>query len=93
LFKNVDEALRAEPVPVEKTAVGRHTLNMIDYFLEQTGGKLPLSLCDSQSPLNIASSLVPVDNLLMDLYINPEAVMNLFDRIAERLTEFYLLQW
>jgi hypothetical protein len=91
-FKNAAEALEAEFVPVEKTAIGAHTLNMIDFFLEKTGGKLPISLCDSQSPLNVATFLMHVDDFLTDLYMNPEGVVELLDRIAGLIVDFYRKQ-
>ena len=91
-FEKVAEALQADIVPVEKTAIGRHTLNMIEYFMEKTGGKIPVSFCDSQSPLNIASSVVNIDNFLVDLYMNPEPVVKFLDRIADLIIDFYRKQ-
>lgn len=91
-FKNVEEALLSEFRSIENTAIGIHTLNMLDYFLEKTRGKLPMAVCDSQSPLNVATSLIPVDAFLMDLYMNPEGVAEFLDRIAELIIEFYCKQ-
>lgn len=91
-FSNVEEALQAELVPIEKTAIGKHTLEMIEFFLDRTKGKLPMSVCDSQSPLNVATMVVNLDNFLMDLYMNPEKVMELLDRIANLIIAFYRKQ-
>lgn len=91
-FKNVEEALQTDYKSIENTAVGIQTLNMIDYFLEKTMGKLPMSVCDSQSPLNVATSLIHLDDFLMDLYMNPEGVIKFLDRIAELIIEFYRKQ-
>lgn len=52
-FPSTAELLAAPFRPVEETETGRHTLRMIQYFLEETQGRLPLSYCDVQSPLNI----------------------------------------
>lgn len=91
-FRNVEEALQFECMPVEETAIGIHTLNMIDYFLEKTGGSLPMSVCDSQSPLNVATSLIHVDDFLMDLFMNPEGVLQFLERIAGLIIDFYRKQ-
>ena len=91
-FKNVEEALQADFKPIEKTAIGIHTLNMIDYFLEKTKGKLPMSVTDSQSPLNVATFLIPVDAFVMDLYTNPEGVGEFLKRISQLTIDFYRKQ-
>ncbi|NOY59481.1 MAG: hypothetical protein GXO75_11225, partial [Calditrichaeota bacterium] len=37
LFTSVREVLGREIVPIEDTDIGKHTLEMIEYFLEKTG--------------------------------------------------------
>jgi hypothetical protein len=50
-FQNVNEANRfGNIIAIKDTPVGSNTLSMIEYFLEKTRGKLPVSLCDVQSP-------------------------------------------
>jgi len=51
-FHSVEEAMRYAPKPLRETPIGAHALAMIDYFLEQTDGRLPLCLTDTQSPLS-----------------------------------------
>ncbi len=87
-FKNIDEALKHNPVPVANTGIGKHTLEMIEYFMDKTKGMLPVSLTDTQSPLNIAGLLLPLDQLFTALLTEPEKVVRLFDLIADRSIEF-----
>ncbi len=61
---------------------------MIDYFLEETQGRIPISLCDVQSPFNIAAMLVDMNALLMGFYDCPDQVVELLDRITQLLTDF-----
>ncbi len=44
--------------PTADSQIMRHVLHMIAYFLEETGGRLPMSWSDLQNPLNVATSLV-----------------------------------
>jgi hypothetical protein len=81
-FNNTIEALEYLPIPVENTRIGLHTLNMIEYFLDKTKGKIPLSLADSQSPFNIAGHIIDTTNLMVDILTHPEEVKKLLDRIA-----------
>ncbi|MDA3881501.1 MAG: hypothetical protein PF436_14010 [Prolixibacteraceae bacterium] len=87
-FHSLDEVLNYEPQTVSQTKIGRHTLNMIEYFMEQTKGKLPVSFTDSQSPLNIVTNLLPLDNFFIELLMNPDIVAVLFDKFANLSLEF-----
>jgi len=81
-FKSLDEVLAFKPHEVSATSIGLHTLHMIDYFMEETRGKLPVSLTDTQSPLNMAGHMLPLDQLLMSFLTEPEKVLKLFDILA-----------
>ena len=82
------EAARYNTIPTADTAVGKQTLKMIDYFLEMTKGKLPISFCDVQSPLNAAGNIIDINNFMMDFYMDPEAVTQLMNKIADLIIEF-----
>ena len=87
-FNSIDEVLDCKPVEVAQTSIGRHTLNMIDYFMEKTGGRIPMSLTDTQSPLNMIGHLYPLDQFFMDSMMEPEKVAQLFDRLADLSINF-----
>lgn len=87
-FKTIDEALNYDYVPIEQTNIGRHTLQMIEYFLDKTKGKVPTSPSDVQSPMDTASYLIDINNLLMGVIDNPEGLKKLLDILADLLMEF-----
>jgi hypothetical protein len=87
-FNTIDEILSYEPQEVSKTKIGRHTLAMIEYFLEQTKGRVPISLTDTQSSLNMIGHLYPLDHFFMDTMIEPEKELLLFDRLADLSIQF-----
>jgi len=87
-FGSVKDALDYTPIPVSQTRIGRHTLDMIDYFLEKTGGRIPMSLTDTQSPLNIAGNVVEMTSFFVEILDNPQAVKALLNRLAGLLVEF-----
>ncbi len=82
-FRTVDEALNYHPQEVAATPIGKHTLSMIEYFMDKTYGKLPVSFTDSQSPLNIAGQLIPLDQFFYELMMDPLKIKKLFDILAE----------
>ncbi|MHC4206106.1 MAG: uroporphyrinogen decarboxylase family protein [Planctomycetota bacterium] len=87
-FSSVKDALDYTPQAVSQTRIGKHTLDMIDYFLDRTGGRVPMSLTDTQSPLNIAGNIVEMTSFFIEMLDNPQAVKNLLNRLAELLVEF-----
>ncbi|MGV8136759.1 MAG: uroporphyrinogen decarboxylase family protein [Mangrovibacterium sp.] len=87
-FSSLDEALAFEPKEISKTGIGRHTLDMISYFMDQARGQLPVSMTDTQSPLNMIGHLVPLDQFFIDMLIEPEKVTALFDVLADLSIQF-----
>jgi hypothetical protein len=88
IFGSVKEALQYKSVPVSQTRIGKHTIEMIDYFLDKTGGRVPMSLTDTQSPLNVACNIVQMSSFFIEMLDNPQAVIELLNLIAKLLVEF-----
>lgn len=88
LFNSIKNALQYDHVPVSQTEIGQHTLEMIEYFLDKTKGKLPVSLTDTQSPLNAACNIVDISGFMMDTILNPEGIKKFLDRMADLLIDF-----
>ena len=91
-FKSTRDAFNYPVVPVSETAIGKHTLNMIDFFMEQTGGKIPISFCDIQSPLNVAGNIIDINGFMMDFLLDPEPVVGLLDTISDLIIDFNMKQ-
>ena len=91
-FQTIDEALAYDIQPVLHTEVGKHTLEMVEYFLEQTKGKVPVSLSDIQSPFNIATLIVDTSDFLLSMMLDPDKVLRFLDVIAELEIDFYKAQ-
>ncbi len=91
-FQTIDEALAFDIKPVLQTEVGKHSLEMIEYFLDQTKGKLPMSMGDIQSPFNNATNVVDTSNFLMSMILEPEKVLQFLNVLAELEIDFYKAQ-
>ena len=92
IFLTVDEALQYNPVPIAKTSIGVHTLEMIDYFLDKTKGRLPMCFSDVQSPLNASTMIVDNTSMFMDILMNPDGVKQFLDTLAELTIDFFKIQ-
>ena len=91
-FASTAELLAAPYKPVAETEIGTHTLNMVEYFLEQTKGRIPMSYCDVQSPLNTLSNIIDSNQFYMDFYLDPDGMKQAMDRTADLLIDFTIAQ-
>jgi len=62
---------------------------MIEYFLEQTRGELPMSMGDIQSPFNNATNIVDTSNFMMSMITEPDKVIRFLDLLTELEIDFY----
>lgn len=92
VYGSVRDAMKYPARLVRETGIGRSTLEMIDYFMAETGGRLPISLNDTQSPLNVAAMVVDVSTMLMECVDEPDLVRDFFMQIAGLQAEFVLDQ-
>jgi hypothetical protein len=88
-FQTIDEALSFDMKPVVKSEVGKHSLEMIEYFLEQTRGELPMSMGDIQSPFNNATNIVDTSNFMISMITEPEKVLRFLNLLADLEIDFY----
>lgn len=91
-FSSIQQLVEKELIPVKDTPIGKHTLDMIRYFLEQTKERLPMSYCDIQSPLNIASNIVDSNQFYVDFYLEPDCMLKALDRIADLMIDYTKIQ-
>lgn len=91
-FASTADLLAAPFRPVAETPVGRHNLEMIEYMLDKTGGRLPLSFCDLQSPLNTLSNIIDTSQFYMDFCLDPDTVKAAMDRTADLIIDYTRLQ-
>ncbi len=87
-FKSVQEALNFNLKPIEETAIGKNTLSMIEYFIGKTKGRIPISLTDTQSPLNTASLIIDNNSLFMSFFDCPDELKKLLQVITDLLIDF-----
>lgn len=87
-FRSVQELIDAPYKAVKDTEIGRYTLEMTRYFKEQTQGRIPMSFCDVQSPLNTLSNIIDSNQFYLDFYDNPEAMQIAMNRTADLLIDY-----
>ncbi len=66
----------------------KYTLDTIRYFMEQAQGRIPMSWCDIQGPINIAGGVVDVSHFLESFYETPDQAKALMSVLADELIRF-----
>ena len=89
VFQTIDDVLKYDVKPLKNTGIGKHSLQMIEYFLNKTKGKLPVSMGDIQSPFNNATNIVNTSNFLTSIILEPEKVLQFLDMLADLEIDFY----
>jgi hypothetical protein len=74
--------------PAEQASIMHHVLAMIDYFLEETKGRLPMSWSDLQNPLNVATELVDTTGFFLGFVEAPDAVRRILTTITDEVIRF-----
>ncbi|MDO4757751.1 MAG: uroporphyrinogen decarboxylase family protein [Rikenellaceae bacterium] len=87
-FPSTRALVEAPYRPVAETEIGRHTLQMVEYFLDKTKGEIPMSYCDVQSPLNTLSNIIDSNEFYSDFYLDPEAMEEAMTRTSDLLIDF-----
>lgn len=87
-FKSCEEIINSDFVSIERSATGQYILQTIEYFLDCTKGRLPMSFSDVQSPLNMLSYLIAIDDLFIEMIDEPEAVAKAAALVTKLLSDF-----
>lgn len=88
LFETCEDILAADAKPLDQTPIGRHMLEMIEYFLDKTKGRLPISFSDIQSPLNMMSYLMPITDMFIEMMDEPENTKKVASLVTDLLIDF-----
>lgn len=87
-FTSAQDILNADYIPIAQTPEGKYNLEMIEYFMDQTKGKIPVSFSDIQSPINMLTYLLPVTDMFMEVMEDPDSVKQAAALCADLLIEF-----
>ena len=91
-FSSIQEALNSGHRPIGEGGIGKATLEMAEYFLDVTKGRVPISLSDVQSPLNAAGEIVGVGNLFLEMADDPDGYGDFLALLTDKMLAFYDIQ-
>jgi hypothetical protein len=88
-----DDDPRSLPDPViAPDSIAAFWLDMQQYVVEETAGRLPVSVIDMQGPMDVAAQLWGYDNLFLDAMGDGEKAKALLDRCTTAFIELWRRQ-
>lgn len=70
----------------------QYTIDTIEYFIEQTHRRVPISWCDIQSPINAVAGLVEITEFFVAMRQQPDRVKAVLTVLAEEIVRFTKIQ-
>ncbi|MBN2306300.1 MAG: hypothetical protein JXQ72_17590, partial [Anaerolineae bacterium] len=80
------------PADFDDVPIMQHTLTMIEYFLEQTQGRIPVSWCDIQNPLDVGTEIISTTAFMMGFLTDPDRIRRILAVLTDTLIAFTLRQ-
>lgn len=91
-YRTLAELPELVPGDPRKIPILSYTLETIEYFLERTRGRIPISWCDIQSPLNAVTGLVDTSEFFLAMHDQPDRVKAVLSVLADEIIRFTKIQ-
>lgn len=92
MMRDANDVYRLPKPAFEKVGGTKLFLERIKYFRKETGGRLPIHVCDMQGPLDVAAAIWGCQDFLVALYDHPDEVHFLLNLVTESVIEFVAMQ-
>ncbi|MHB8277238.1 MAG: uroporphyrinogen decarboxylase family protein [Candidatus Humimicrobiaceae bacterium] len=92
VIHSIEEAKKITKPDWKKSEIMNLVLESIRYFKKMVGENIPISLTDTQSPLDNAMLIWKTNSFIEACYDAPEVVHHLLSMITELIIEFSLVQ-
>jgi hypothetical protein len=89
IFNSVWDMPELTPKNFEDVPILRFTRETVGYFLDQTQGRLPMSWCDIQGPINVAGGFINITQFLMAFYDMPDKIKRILATITDTIIAYY----
>jgi hypothetical protein len=87
-YRSFDDVPPLVPRDFDQVPIMRYTLDTIEYFLDHTQGRVPLSWSDLQAPLNVATELIDTSAFFTGMVEKTERVREVLSAATEVIIRF-----
>lgn len=89
IVRTAEDVERLPDPTIGPGTVARTWLEMEEYFLEETDGRMPVHVTDMQGPLDVCGQLMSYDSLFLMSYDDPDH----FRMLLDKATDAFILLW
>ncbi|MHB1483424.1 MAG: uroporphyrinogen decarboxylase family protein [Saccharofermentanales bacterium] len=89
MIKSADDIFRLPEPSVSKDSAAYKWIEMAEYIKRETGGRIPVNVCDMQGPFDACAQIWSYDEMFISAYENPEA----FHHIISKMTDAFIMLW
>ncbi len=87
-YHSLSDVVDIDPPRIEDSPVMMRVLEIIRYFRERTGDRIPIALTDTQSANDTATLILDAVELLTGCYSDPDVVRRFLSRINDLVIDF-----
>lgn len=88
MYRSVEDVPPLAARAFDQAPIMRYTLDTIEYFLDQTQGRVPLSWSDLQAPLNVATELIDTSAFFTGMVEKTDRVREVLSAATEVIIRF-----
>jgi hypothetical protein len=89
IIKSNSDALNLPDPSISKGSAAYKWIEMADYILEKTKGRIPVNVCDMQGPFDACAQVWSYDDMFVAAYEKPEV----FHSIISKFTDAFIMLW
>jgi hypothetical protein len=86
------EAMKLRKPDLRKDGIMPAILDRIAFYNEATGGRIPMTYCDTASPWTISTQIWHYEDMLEAIYSAPEAVHHFLNMVTDCIIEWHDIQ-
>lgn len=91
-YKDINEIKNINKPSIAESEMLQHVKKSLEYICEQTAGRIPICMTDTQSPNDVATLILDAVEVFTAFYMDPDAIKYFLQMITDIVEEFSLLQ-
>jgi hypothetical protein len=89
IIRSIEDVFKMPEPELVKGSAAYKWIEMAEYILEETEGRMPVNVCDMQGPFDSCAQMWSYDDMFVAAYEDPKA----YDHIISKITEAFILLW
>jgi hypothetical protein len=89
LIQNIEDIDQLTAASIRKGSIAHSWLEMQQYLVDETEGRVPVHVTDMQGPADVCGQLLGYEDFFMSAYTHPE----LFHKLMEAVTNAFIMFW